>query len=50
MLGGGGAEIRLWQRNALFNRGYYIRPPGNFHSEFGDRRNVKLTVRSDFWA
>jgi outer membrane receptor for ferric coprogen and ferric-rhodotorulic acid len=34
--------------NNIFNRSYYIRPPGNFYSEFGDRRNVMLTVRSDF--
>jgi len=36
------------QLNNIFNRGYYIRPPGNFYSEFGARRNVMLTVRSDF--
>lgn len=34
--------------NNIFNRDYYIRPPGNFYSEFGQRRNVMLTVRSDF--
>ncbi|WP_186022943.1 TonB-dependent siderophore receptor [Burkholderia gladioli] len=34
--------------NNIFNRDYYIRPPGNFYSVFGDRRNVMLTVRSDF--
>ncbi|PQV54720.1 TonB-dependent siderophore receptor [Paraburkholderia sp. BL21I4N1] len=36
------------QLNNLFNRDYYIRPPGNFYSVFGDRRNVMLTLRSDF--
>lgn len=36
------------QLNNLFNRDYYIRPPGNFYSVFGERRNVMLTVRSDF--
>jgi outer membrane receptor for ferric coprogen and ferric-rhodotorulic acid len=36
------------QLNNLFNRDYYIRPPGNFFSVFGERRNVMLTVRSDF--
>ncbi|WGS52776.1 TonB-dependent siderophore receptor [Paraburkholderia sp. D15] len=36
------------QLNNLFNRDYYIRPPGSFYSVFGDRRNVMLTVRSDF--
>ncbi|WP_429298473.1 TonB-dependent siderophore receptor [Paraburkholderia sp. GAS199] len=36
------------QLNNVFNRSYYIRPPGNFYSVFGDRRNVMLTVRSDF--
>jgi outer-membrane receptor for ferric coprogen and ferric-rhodotorulic acid len=36
------------QLNNIFNRGYYIRPPGTFYSEFGARRNVMLTVRSDF--
>jgi outer-membrane receptor for ferric coprogen and ferric-rhodotorulic acid len=36
------------QLNNVFNRGYYIRPPGSFYSVFGDRRNVMLTVRSDF--
>lgn len=34
--------------NNMFNREYYIRPPGNFFSEFGDRRNVMLTLRSAF--
>ena len=34
--------------NNIFNRDYYLRPPGNFYSVFGDRRNVMLTVRSDF--
>lgn len=36
------------QLNNIFNRDYYIRPPGNFFSVFGDKRNVMLTVRSDF--
>lgn len=36
------------QLNNIFNRGYYIRPPGEFYSVFGDKRNVMLTVRSDF--
>jgi outer membrane receptor for ferric coprogen and ferric-rhodotorulic acid len=36
------------QLNNVFNRDYYIRPPGNFYSVFGERRNVMLTVRSDF--
>jgi len=36
------------QLNNLFNRSYYIRPPGSFYSVFGDRRNVMLTLRSDF--
>ncbi|WP_236591742.1 TonB-dependent siderophore receptor [Paraburkholderia metrosideri] len=36
------------QLNNIFNRGYYIRPPGSFYSVFGDRRNAMLTVRSDF--
>ncbi|WP_144109537.1 TonB-dependent siderophore receptor [Paraburkholderia sp. BCC1886] len=36
------------QLNNIFNRGYYIRPPGEFYSVFGDSRNVMLTVRSDF--
>ncbi|MBN3727873.1 TonB-dependent siderophore receptor [Burkholderia sp. Ac-20379] len=36
------------QLNNIFNRGYYIRPPGRFYSVFGDRRNVMLTLRSDF--
>ncbi|WP_414441818.1 TonB-dependent siderophore receptor [Burkholderia sp. 22PA0106] len=34
--------------NNIFNRQYYLRPPGNFYSVFGDTRNVMLTVRSDF--
>ncbi|NBI45273.1 TonB-dependent siderophore receptor [Burkholderia sp. ISTR5] len=34
--------------NNIFNRDYYLRPPSNFYSVFGDRRNVMLTVRSDF--
>jgi len=34
--------------NNLFNREYYSRPPGNFYSVFGDRRNAMLTLRSDF--
>ena len=34
--------------NNMFNREYYIRPPGTFFSEFGDRRNLMLTVRTDF--
>jgi outer-membrane receptor for ferric coprogen and ferric-rhodotorulic acid len=34
--------------NNMFNREYYVRPPGTFFSEFGDRRNLMLTVRSDF--
>ncbi|WP_253185375.1 TonB-dependent siderophore receptor [Burkholderia plantarii] len=34
--------------NNIFNRGYYLRPPSSFYSVFGDRRNVMLTVRSDF--
>ncbi len=33
------------QLNNLFNRGYYVRPPGAFFSVFGDRRNAMLTVR-----
>lgn len=36
------------QFNNIFNRGYYIRPPGEFFSVFGDRRNEMLTVRTDF--
>jgi outer-membrane receptor for ferric coprogen and ferric-rhodotorulic acid len=36
------------QLNNLFNRDYYIRPPGTFYSVFGNKRNVMLTVRSDF--
>ncbi|QGZ65071.1 TonB-dependent siderophore receptor [Paraburkholderia acidisoli] len=36
------------QLNNLFNRGYYLRPPGRFYSVMGDRRNAMLTVRSDF--
>jgi outer membrane receptor for ferric coprogen and ferric-rhodotorulic acid len=40
-------EVSL-QLNNIFNRGYYIRPPGSFYSVFGDRRNAMLTVRSDF--
>lgn len=36
------------QLNNILNRRYYIRPPGEFYSVFGDRRNVMLTVRSDF--
>ena len=34
--------------NNMFNREYYVRPPGTFFSEFGDRRNLMLTVRTDF--
>jgi outer membrane receptor for ferric coprogen and ferric-rhodotorulic acid len=34
--------------NNIFNREYYVRPPGTFFSEFGDRRNLMLTVRTDF--
>ena len=34
--------------NNLFNRDYYLRPPGTFFSVFGDKRNAVLTVRSDF--
>ncbi|WP_322029491.1 TonB-dependent siderophore receptor [Paraburkholderia sp. J76] len=34
--------------NNIFNRDYYIRPPGTFFSTFGNKRNVMLTVRSDF--
>jgi outer membrane receptor for ferric coprogen and ferric-rhodotorulic acid len=40
-------EVSL-QLNNIFNRDYYIRPPGEFYSVFGDRRNAMLTVRSDF--
>ncbi|SAL72702.1 Fe(III)-pyochelin receptor [Caballeronia peredens] len=36
------------QLNNIFDREYYVRPPGTFYSVFGDRRNVMLTVRSDF--
>ncbi|VWD32101.1 TonB-dependent siderophore receptor [Burkholderia lata] len=36
------------QLNNVFNRDYYIRPPSRFYSVFGDKRNVMLTVRSDF--
>jgi outer membrane receptor for ferric coprogen and ferric-rhodotorulic acid len=36
------------QLNNIFNRDYYMRPPGNFFSVFGDKRNMMLTVRSDF--
>ncbi|WP_250862638.1 TonB-dependent receptor, partial [Caballeronia sp. INML3] len=36
------------QLNNIFDRGYYIRPPGQFYSVFGDRRNVMLSVRTDF--
>lgn len=36
------------QLNNIFNRGYYIRPPGAYYSVFGDTRNVMLTVRTDF--
>ncbi|ARP79718.1 TonB-dependent siderophore receptor [Bordetella genomosp. 8] len=31
--------------NNIFDRDYYIRPPGYFYSVFGDRRNAMLTVR-----
>jgi outer membrane receptor for ferric coprogen and ferric-rhodotorulic acid len=34
--------------NNMFNREYYVRPPGTFYSQFGDRRNLMLTVRTDF--
>ncbi|MFT4065911.1 TonB-dependent siderophore receptor [Paraburkholderia sp.] len=34
--------------NNIFNRDYYLRPPGTFFSTFGNKRNVMLTVRSDF--
>jgi outer membrane receptor for ferric coprogen and ferric-rhodotorulic acid len=33
------------QVNNLFNRDYYIRPPGRFFSVFGDGRNAMLTLR-----
>ncbi|WP_234745549.1 MULTISPECIES: TonB-dependent receptor [Burkholderia] len=36
------------QLNNMFNRDYYIRPPSRFYSVFGDKRNVMLTLRSDF--
>lgn len=36
------------QLNNIFNREYYIRPPGEFFSVFGDTRNAMLTVRTDF--
>jgi len=31
--------------NNIFDRDYYIRPPGNFYSVYGDGRNAMLTVR-----
>lgn len=34
--------------NNIFNRGYYSRTPGTFYGQFGDLRNVMLTVRTDF--
>lgn len=33
------------QLNNIFNRDYYIRPPGRFFSVFGDGRNAMLTLR-----
>lgn len=33
------------QLNNVFNRSYYVRPPGNFFSVFGDGRNAMLTLR-----
>lgn len=36
------------QLNNIFNRDYYIRPPGSFYSVFGDTRNVMLKVSSEF--
>lgn len=36
------------QINNLFDRDYYLRPPGRFFSVFGDKRNAMLTVRTDF--
>lgn len=33
--------------NNIFNRRYYARDPGTFFSEFGDRRNAVLSVRTD---
>lgn len=34
--------------NNLFDRKYYLRPPGTFYSQFGDRRNAMLTVRAEY--
>jgi outer-membrane receptor for ferric coprogen and ferric-rhodotorulic acid len=34
--------------NNLFDRRYYARTVGTYFSQFGDRRNVMLTVRTDF--
>jgi outer-membrane receptor for ferric coprogen and ferric-rhodotorulic acid len=34
--------------NNMFNRVYYVRVPSTYFGEFGDRRNVMLTVRTDF--
>ncbi|WP_454691430.1 TonB-dependent siderophore receptor [Achromobacter aloeverae] len=31
--------------NNIFDRDYYIRPPGNFYSVYGDGRNAMLTLR-----
>lgn len=34
--------------NNMFDRRYYVRDLGSYFSQFGDRRNVMLTVRTDF--
>ncbi|RKP47105.1 TonB-dependent siderophore receptor [Pararobbsia silviterrae] len=34
--------------NNIFDRMYYSRVPGTYFGQFGDRRNVMLTVRTDF--
>lgn len=34
--------------NNLFDRRYYARTVGTYFSQFGDRRNVMLSVRTDF--
>lgn len=34
--------------NNVFNRRYYARTVGTYFSQFGDTRNVMLTVRTDF--
>lgn len=34
--------------NNIFDRHYYVRDLGSYFAQFGDRRNVMLTVRTDF--